>query len=93
SYAPILYNYTKLPSDETLAAHRESLEDIIAKSNEKNLRVPPGVYAELGYIEQKRGDQDASTAYYESEMKLYPEATPFLERLVSGMKKEDGESL
>ena len=90
-YAPTLYKYTKSPSDETMAEHRESLEGIIAKSTEKDLRVPPGVYAELGYLQQQLGDREASLNYYASEIKLYPESAPFLERLMNA-GNENGEA-
>ena len=82
SYGPTLYKYTKSPSEETLAAHIESLQEIIAKSGEKDLRVPPGIYAELGYIEDQRGNHETSLTYYENEIALYPESRLFLERFV-----------
>lgn len=82
-YSSTLYNYTKNPSDETLAAHTEELEEIIAESAERELRVPPGVHAELGYIRARQGDDATAMAHYESEMALYPESRLFLERLVA----------
>jgi hypothetical protein len=90
-YGPTLYKYTKSPTDETLAAHIESLQNIIAKSDEKSLRVPPGIYAELGYIENQRGNHETSNTYYENEIALYPESRLFLERFI-GQKAESGEA-
>ena len=87
NYANTLYEYTKEPSDETLAQHVEELETIVAESNERELKVPPGVYAELGHIASKSGDGNAAAlAYYESEMSLYPESRIFLERLTTDKK-------
>jgi len=91
NYGSTLYKYTKSPDDTTLAAHIESLQDIIAKSSEKSLRVPPGIYAELGYIEDQRGNHEISITYYENEMALYPESKLFLERLI-GPKDVSGET-
>ena len=88
-YSTTLYNYTKNPSDETLGAHVEELEKIIAESLERELRVPPGVYAELGYIRAKQGNNDVAMAHYESEMALYPESRLFLERLVATSQTEE----
>ena len=87
-YSSTLYNYTKNPSDETLAAHVEELEDIITESAERELRVPPGVHAELGYIRARQGDDTTAMAHYESEMALYPESRLFLERLVASNQTE-----
>ena len=88
-YSSTLYNYTKDPSDETMAAHVEELEEIIAESAERELRVPPGVHAELGYIRAKQGDDSAAMAHYESEMALYPESRLFLERIVASSQTEE----
>ena len=82
-YSSTLYKYTKDPTDETLAEHIETLDEIINESAERDLRVPPGVHAELGYIRARQGDDAASKAHYESEMSLYPESRLFLERLVT----------
>ena len=88
-YAATLYKYTEQPSEETLAAHVEELNHIVEVSKEKGLRVPPGIYAELGYISAKKGESDTAKAYYEIEMQNYPESQPFLERLVSMNKKDE----
>jgi hypothetical protein len=83
NYANTLYHYTRDPSEETLAIHVEELKTIIAESNERDLRVPPGIYAELGYIEARKGQDDAAMSHYEAEMNLYPESRVFLERLTA----------
>jgi hypothetical protein len=88
-YSSTLYDYTKNPSDETMAAHVEELEEIVSESAERELRVPPGVHAELGYIRAKQGDDATAIAHYESEMVLYPESRLFLERVVTSSRSED----
>ena len=88
-YSSTLYDYTKNPSDETMAAHVEELEEIITESAERELRVPPGVHAELGYIRAKQGDDATAMAHYESEMALYPESRLFLDRVVASSRTEE----
>jgi hypothetical protein len=83
NYSSTLYKFNKNPSGETLTEHEEELHKILEYSSEKGLRVPPGIYAELGYINAKRGDDDSAKGYYESEMQNYPESRAFLERLIS----------
>lgn len=80
-YSGTLYKYTKDPNETTLANHVEELQKIIAVSREKSLRVPPGIYAELGYIMARKGNDVEAAAQYENEMALYPESRIFLERL------------
>lgn len=82
-YSKTLYTYTKAPSDETLAKHTAELERIIEVSKNRNLRVPPGIHAELGYIKARRGENALAMAHYQSEMQQYPESRLFLERLTA----------
>lgn len=82
-YSSSLYNYTKEPSDETRSQHLATLEDIVEESRSRNLRVPPGIHAELGYIRGAQGNDEARTVHYEAEIRLYPESRVFLERLTS----------
>lgn len=82
-YSKSLYKYTKAPSDQTLAEHTVELERIIEESRKRDLRVPPGIHAELGYIKARSGNAALATAHYESEMQLYPESRLFLERLTA----------
>lgn len=86
NYANTLYVATKEPSEETLAKHVEELNNIVAESQERELKVPPGIYAELGHIESKAGNDAAALAHYQAEMTLYPESRVFLERLTADQK-------
>jgi hypothetical protein len=81
SYSQTLYQYTINPSDATLASHVVELKKILVQSDERGLKVPPGILAELGYITSKQGNDTEAMGYYEQEMQLYPESRAFLERL------------
>ena len=81
NYNKTLYAVTKSPSDETRAAHLETLQNIVSKSIERNLKVPPGIYAELAYAEARNGNADLASQYYQNEISLYPESRLFIERL------------
>lgn len=91
-YSQTLYKYTKDPNETTLAAHVAELEDIIETSNEKGLKVPPGIHAELGYIKARQGNDTLAMGHYEKEMSLYPESRLFLERLTVETSKGSDES-
>ena len=88
------YSYTyhdllKEPSDDTRAAHEETLRDIIENSNERDIRVPPSIHAELAYLLTfKNADEEAMT-HFEIERTLYPESQTFLERLLSDQKPKE----
>ena len=82
-YANTLYDYEKTPSEETMLAHKTELESIINESEQRQLKTPPGVHAELGFLHAKLGNQQQASSNYQKEMALYPESTLFLERLIT----------
>lgn len=87
------YSYTYLgtirePSSKSDEAHMETLRKIIDESETRNLRVPPGVYAELANLIDKQGKSSVALGYYKKEMKLYPESRIFIERLLGGKNSE-----
>jgi len=80
-YSQTLYDFTKDPTEETLAAHKEQLLLIIKESPNRGKRVPPGVYAEYGYILLKEGKEKEGLGYLNMEMGIYPEALIFITRI------------
>mgnify|MGYP003684247583 CR=1 FL=1 len=85
------YSYTyhdllKAPGEATIAAHEATLQDIITKSKEKNLRTPPGIHAELGNLLSNAGRNDEAVAQFQAERDLYPESAVFLQRLLVKQK-------
>ena len=81
-YSSAYYEWLKSPSPETLVQRKESLEDIINTSKEKELRVPPGIYAELGKIYMELKNPEMATSMISAEMETYPESRVFLQRLM-----------
>jgi hypothetical protein len=86
-YSETYYDYIKNPSEQTLNRHVEELYKIVDYSQKKNLKVPPGIFAELGFIKAKLGADQESIAFYRQESALYPESQPFIERLIADSKK------
>jgi len=80
NYSHTLYQVKKEPSEATNAAHEEELQSIVEKSNELNLKVPPGIYAELGLYAMERGDQNAAQTYFGLEQDTYPEGAALMQR-------------
>jgi hypothetical protein len=80
NYSSSLYKYKKAPTEENLKAHQAVLLNIIDQSNKLNLRVPPGVCCEYGYLLFKEGKQVEAMQYFDLEEKTYPESKPFLDR-------------
>ena len=85
-YSSTLYHSKKVPCEENILKHKQALENIIQKSEEQKLRVPPGVYAELGYIYFRHNETDTAVKYFLLEEQTYPESRIFMERLVKAAK-------
>lgn len=88
-YSSTLYAYKKAPSEETMKAHKEALLSIMDESKKENLRVPPGVYCEYGYILLKEGKKDEAMRFLNLERETYPESAVFIERLISKTKEKE----
>ena len=80
SYEGSLYAYYKKP--ETRERFRESLEKAIEKG-EKEDRLAPGLYAELGYLHLQEGDEATAMAMFEREAAAFPESKHFMTTISS----------
>jgi hypothetical protein len=80
-YSSSLYRLKKDSSDENLQAHKQVLVKIIQGSDGQTLRVPPGVYAEYGYILVKEGKTEEGMKYLDLEAQTFPESKVFIERV------------
>jgi hypothetical protein len=81
NYSASLYAYKKNPGDGTLLLYKKSLINIIERSPKYNLRVPPGVYCEYGYMMAKAGNAAEATKYFDLEKSTYPESAFFMDKL------------
>jgi len=90
-YSSSLYNAKKNPTPESLQDHKKVLVHIIQESNRQSLRVPPGVYAEYGYLLLKEGNTTEGMKYLDLEAQTYPESKVFVERVkVQATQPADG---
>ena len=77
-YSQRQYKLHKLQTDEAMVQYEEELANVISVSTQKNKRVPPGIYAEFGYLHAKRGDKETAQEYFDKELALYPEAQAYV---------------
>jgi hypothetical protein len=82
-YSSTLYDLKKSPAEKTLEAHKKGLLLIMEESGKKNMKVPPGVYAEYGYILLRSGNEVDGMDYLDRETTSYPESVVFIQRIKS----------
>jgi len=80
-YCKSLYKCKKAPDRDHLEKHKVVLTNIIAESDKRKQRVPPGIYCEYGYILLQEGKTERALYYFDLEEKTYPESRVFVERL------------
>ena len=80
NYSQTLYQVKKEPGAISSVAHEKELLSIVEESLKRNLKVPPGVYAELGIFALERGDNDVATNYFRMEQVTYPEGAVLMQR-------------
>lgn len=85
-YSTTLYELKKSPGADTKAAHIKELNSIIEKSKELNLRVPPGLYAELGMYMLNEGKKNKANVYFNLELKTYPESKAMVRQILKKKK-------
>ena len=88
SYSHTLYEVKKNPGEASNAAHEEELLSIVEKSKDMNLRVPPGIYAELGVYAMERGDNNAANNYFRLEQEIYPEGAVLMKRALQNKSND-----
>lgn len=92
NYSESYYSFKKEPGDQSLLEWKNSMMEIIEESEESSFRVPPGIYANLGYLSLKQNNLDEAIAYFLKEKEIYPQATVFMDKLIAKTKSaKDGE--
>ena len=79
-YEKRLYSYYKHPED--VETFTQELISII-ESGEEDGRVPPGIYAEYGYILYLSSKPLEAIQYYEKEKEQWPESAIFMDKMIN----------
>lgn len=90
-YSESYYRNKKTENEENWlkleASMEKSIEDA-AKS--RSGRVPPGMYANLGYMYLKDGNAQKAIDNFEKEKSIYPEAAHFMDRIIKKVELAEG---
>jgi len=90
-YSNTLYSSKKFQDEESLLKHKQELEKIISESETKKMLVPPGIYAELGFLNLKSNNSKEAIVLFQTEAKIYPESKYLMDRLIQMANKKDPE--
>ena len=85
SYSSALNSHYRDPAKQ--AAYREALQEVIAA--EQGASVPPGIYAELGYLELASGNTAEAKRLFKQEKARWPESGLFMDRMIRKIDQPD----
>ena len=87
NYSHTLYEVKKSGDEKSLKSHMEELHKIISTSEKRNLKVPPGIFAELGQLYQKDNKPQEAMSFYQKEVAAYPESEQLMSRIISSAEQ------
>lgn len=90
TYSEALYKNKKDLTPESYQGYKNALADIVEKSKTDGLLIPPGIYAEYGFILAQEGKHEEAQVYFNLEKEKYPESKIFVDRLINTLGKKGG---
>jgi hypothetical protein len=83
NYDGVLYSYYKNPKNNELLLRRFNK---IIVAGERNNTVPPGLYAECGYLLFELKRYSEAKIYFEKEILAWPESEVFMIKMINKME-------
>lgn len=85
-YEDLTYQYSKAPTDELKV---KVLEQYQKMEKQLALRkvVPPGLYAEYGFMLVNNGEKQKGIELLKKEVSLYPESSKYINRIIQQLEK------
>jgi hypothetical protein len=86
-YEAASYTYLKNSDEKSTQQLIVAYEKIIKKQNGSRGVVPPGVYADYGFVLLQANKMSEGRAMLEKEISLYPESKNFIDRILKMTEK------
>jgi hypothetical protein len=83
-YSESVYAFHQQPAEKQKFI--DALHLIITKNEEAGTRIPPGIYAEYGYMMLSAGKSGDAVVYFTKEMGAWPESTAFMKTMIAAAK-------
>lgn len=80
SYDTKMYKHYKNPAERE--AFVQSLKEILDDAEPEG-KVPPGIYAEYGFVMYEQGNIQQAILYYQKEANKWPESRAFMNKLIA----------
>ncbi len=84
-YDNALYAHYKTPAKR--ADFVEKLRTVVLEAEQAGKKVPPGCYAEYGYVLLEEGQKTEAIAYFGKERDLWPESRELMEKMIRNAQR------
>lgn len=81
------FNYLKDSDTKSVTELKESYKKIIEKQTGTRGVIPPGIYADYGFILLKENNIEEAKGMFLKEISLYPESKIFIDRILQMIKE------
>lgn len=85
-YEQLVYEMYAEPGKAEPDTQVAKLSEDVGRTQAEGHRVPPGVYAHLGYMYYVQGNQGAAMSAFATEKALFPESTVFVDAILQRLK-------
>lgn len=85
NYDQKLYNHYKNPAEYDQFV--EDLKDIMEKGEDSG-KIPPGIYAEYGYVLYEKGNFSEAINYFKKEQDKWPESNVIMTKMINNAQKK-----
>lgn len=87
NYEDVTYQYSKKRTDELKEKVLAQYQRLTEKQIGTRGAVPPGLYAEYGYMLCLEGKKEEGLRFLNEEIKLYPESEKYISRIIKQLEK------
>lgn len=87
NYEDITYQYSKKSTDELQTRVLEQYKKLTEVQRGTRGVVPPGLYAEYGFLLCKTGKKTEGLEFLKKEISLYPESETYISRIINQLEK------
>lgn len=88
-YESLVYTSYADPDNATAPIQIETLQKDIEKAKKNQLKIAPGIFAQLGYMYVIAGDRQQAKSAFEQEKTLFPESQVFMDTLIQKLKLQE----
>lgn len=86
-YEDCTYQYNKKRTDELKVKVLEQYEKMTTQQKGLRGTVPPGLFAEYGFMLCKTGKTEEGLKYLKQEIEMYPESETYISRIIKQLEK------